>query len=199
MSNRPCEDSYVLEEEISDGELTDLLAEVDESASTSSRLRPSTMSRPGSSTERRHSQRIQSRASSDPDPRPMSSWVCSTSHADRLWVQYVIHRDGFSLWGFEIFRNSRKCYWTVLWAVRDEQVFLYPPPKKKKNRWCALLQIAATNNFTQVSSFWIHWNRSNKPCVHWDKANAVITIPNFTLNSLRSEKVCEPCVSYQKS
>ncbi|XP_036960694.1 PHD and RING finger domain-containing protein 1-like isoform X3 [Acanthopagrus latus] len=67
-------DSFVLEEEISDGELTDLLAEVDETASTSSRLRPSTMSRPGRSTERRHSQRIQSRASGDPDPRPPTSW-----------------------------------------------------------------------------------------------------------------------------
>ncbi|KAM8755401.1 PHD and RING finger domain-containing protein 1-like isoform 1-T1 [Acanthopagrus schlegelii] len=67
-------DSFVLEEEISDGELTDLLAEVDETASTSSRLRPSTMSRPGRSSERRHSQRIQSRASGDPDPRPPTSW-----------------------------------------------------------------------------------------------------------------------------
>ncbi|XP_073325768.1 PHD and RING finger domain-containing protein 1-like [Pagrus major] len=67
-------DTFMLEEEISDGELTDLLAEVDESASTSSRLRPSTISRPGSSTVRRHSQRIQSRASGDPDPRPQTSW-----------------------------------------------------------------------------------------------------------------------------
>ncbi|XP_035512774.1 PHD and RING finger domain-containing protein 1-like [Morone saxatilis] len=62
------------EEEINDGELTDLLAEAHEAASTSSRLRPSTINRPSSSTERRHSQRIQSRASSDPDPRPQTSW-----------------------------------------------------------------------------------------------------------------------------
>lgn len=65
------------EEEISDGELTDLLAEVDETAFTSSRLRPSTVSRPSSSTERRRSQRIQSRASGGPDPRPQTSWVSS--------------------------------------------------------------------------------------------------------------------------
>ncbi|XP_070767235.1 PHD and RING finger domain-containing protein 1-like [Enoplosus armatus] len=64
----------VEEEEISDGELTDLLAEVEETAPTSSRLRPSTINRPSSSTERRHSQRIQSRASGDPDPRPQTSW-----------------------------------------------------------------------------------------------------------------------------
>ena len=149
MSNRPCEDSFVLEEEISDGELTDLLAEVDETASTSSRLRPSTMSRPSRSTERRHSQRIQSRASGDPDPRPPTSWVRSTSHTDR-WVQYVIQQNGFILWGLEIFRNRCKSYWTVLWATRDEQISLYH--KKTKNRHCALLQIAATSNFTQVSS-----------------------------------------------
>ncbi|KAI3357754.1 hypothetical protein L3Q82_016160 [Scortum barcoo] len=67
-------DISVVEEEISDGELTDLLAEVDETAPTSSRLRPSTVNRPGSSTERRHSRRIQNRAGSDPDPRPQTSW-----------------------------------------------------------------------------------------------------------------------------
>ncbi|XP_070696367.1 PHD and RING finger domain-containing protein 1-like [Pempheris klunzingeri] len=69
-------DSSVVEEEISDGELTDLLAEVDETASTSSRLRPSTVNCPGSSTERRHSQRIRirSRTSRSHDPRPQTSW-----------------------------------------------------------------------------------------------------------------------------
>lgn len=88
---------------------------------------------------------------------------------------------------------------TELFSGLSEMNRYFFIPKITKNRWCAVSQIAATNNFTQVSSFWIHWNRSNEPCVHWDKANAVITIPNFTLNSLRSEKVCEPCVSYQKS
>ncbi|XP_042348211.1 PHD and RING finger domain-containing protein 1-like [Plectropomus leopardus] len=68
-------DGSVLEEEISDGELTDLLAEVvDETPSTSSRLRPSTINRPGGATERRHSRRIQSRASSAARPRPQTSW-----------------------------------------------------------------------------------------------------------------------------
>ncbi|XP_059188334.1 PHD and RING finger domain-containing protein 1-like isoform X2 [Centropristis striata] len=67
-------DSFMVEGEISDGEVTDLLAEVDETASTSSRLRPSTINRPSSSTERRHSQRIQSRVSIDPHPRPQTSW-----------------------------------------------------------------------------------------------------------------------------
>ncbi|XP_029974976.1 PHD and RING finger domain-containing protein 1-like [Salarias fasciatus] len=65
----------VLEEEISDGELTDLLAEVEEAASTSSRLRPSTVTRPIGSTERRHSARIQSRAERSPRPsRPRAHW-----------------------------------------------------------------------------------------------------------------------------
>lgn len=65
--------SSAVEEEISEGELTDLLAEVDETPSTSRRLRPSTANRP--SAERRRSQRIQSRTSSaDPDPRPRTSW-----------------------------------------------------------------------------------------------------------------------------
>ncbi|XP_040008224.1 PHD and RING finger domain-containing protein 1-like isoform X2 [Xiphias gladius] len=67
-------DDSMVEEEISDGELTDLLAEVDETASTSSRLRPSTINHPSSSTERRHSARVQSRTSSNPDPRPPTSW-----------------------------------------------------------------------------------------------------------------------------
>ncbi|KAM3616974.1 uncharacterized protein V6R79_000388 [Siganus canaliculatus] len=64
----------VVEEDISDGELMDLLAEVDEAPSTSSRLRPSTVRRPRSSADRRRSRRIQSRASVDPDPRPQISW-----------------------------------------------------------------------------------------------------------------------------
>lgn len=69
------EGSVVAEEEISDGELTDLLAEVEETALLSSRLRPSTLSRPHSSTERRHSLRIQSRAGTIPTPQPQISWV----------------------------------------------------------------------------------------------------------------------------
>eukprot|EP00064_Thunnus_orientalis_P025975 superscaffoldBa00014727_g26426 len=68
------QEGSAVEEEISDGELTDLLAEVDETPSTSSRLRPSTINQPSSSSGRRHSQRIQSRASSSPDPRPETSW-----------------------------------------------------------------------------------------------------------------------------
>ncbi|XP_034732715.1 PHD and RING finger domain-containing protein 1-like [Etheostoma cragini] len=67
-------DTSVVEGEISDGELKDLLAEANETASTSGRLRPSTINRPSSSRERRHSQRIQSRASSNPHPRPQTSW-----------------------------------------------------------------------------------------------------------------------------
>ncbi|XP_010776537.1 PHD and RING finger domain-containing protein 1-like [Notothenia coriiceps] len=62
----------VVEGEISDGELSDLLAEADESESTSSRLRPSAINLPSSSTERRHSDRIQSRA--DPLPLQQTSW-----------------------------------------------------------------------------------------------------------------------------
>ncbi|XP_056279290.1 PHD and RING finger domain-containing protein 1-like [Pseudoliparis swirei] len=67
-------DGSVVEGEISDGELTDLLVAVDETASTSSRLRPSTLNRPRSSADRRHSQRIQSRASGNPHPLPQTSW-----------------------------------------------------------------------------------------------------------------------------
>nr|XP_046253802.1 PHD and RING finger domain-containing protein 1-like isoform X2 [Scatophagus argus] len=63
-----------VEVEISDGELIDLLADVDENASTDSRLRPSTSSRPSSSADRRRSRRIQSRATSGPDPRPQTCW-----------------------------------------------------------------------------------------------------------------------------
>ncbi|KAM7411293.1 hypothetical protein PAMA_021333 [Pampus argenteus] len=72
------EDS-VVEEEISDGELTDLLAEVDEMPSTSSRLRPSTINQPSSSAGRRHSQRLQSRARSSPNPPSQTSKVSSGS------------------------------------------------------------------------------------------------------------------------
>ncbi|XP_023117206.1 PHD and RING finger domain-containing protein 1-like [Amphiprion ocellaris] len=56
-----------IEEEISDGELADLLADVDETSLTSSCLRP--VIRPSSSTERRRSARIQSRASRSPSGR----------------------------------------------------------------------------------------------------------------------------------
>ncbi|XP_029995856.1 PHD and RING finger domain-containing protein 1-like [Sphaeramia orbicularis] len=62
------------EDEISDGELTDLLAEVDETASTSSRLRPSTINQPRGSVRQRHSERIQSRATENPTPHPQISW-----------------------------------------------------------------------------------------------------------------------------
>ncbi|XP_034550680.1 PHD and RING finger domain-containing protein 1-like isoform X2 [Notolabrus celidotus] len=67
-------DGSLVEEEISDGELTDLLAEADETPSTSSRLRPSTVNRPGGSTEQRRSQRVQSRASINPNPPPRTCW-----------------------------------------------------------------------------------------------------------------------------
>ncbi|CAJ1084504.1 PHD and RING finger domain-containing protein 1-like [Xyrichtys novacula] len=63
-------DGLSVDEDISDGELSDLLAEADETPSTSSRLRPSTMNRPGSSTEQRRSQRVQNRAGADPYPHP---------------------------------------------------------------------------------------------------------------------------------
>ncbi|KAF7666118.1 hypothetical protein LDENG_00120790 [Lucifuga dentata] len=65
-------DDSIEEEEIRDGELTDLLAEADETASTSSRLRSSTINRLSSSTGQRHSQRIQSRASKNPNPTSRS-------------------------------------------------------------------------------------------------------------------------------
>lgn len=67
-------DISMVEEEISDEELMDLLAEVDETASTSSRLRPSTINNPSSSTERRHSQRIQSKARGESNSRPQTYW-----------------------------------------------------------------------------------------------------------------------------
>ncbi|KAK2897222.1 hypothetical protein Q8A73_013602 [Channa argus] len=56
----------IVEEEISDGELMDLLGEVDANASTSSRLRSSTLNLPSSSTEQRRSARVQSRTNSNP-------------------------------------------------------------------------------------------------------------------------------------
>ncbi|XP_044066740.1 PHD and RING finger domain-containing protein 1-like isoform X2 [Siniperca chuatsi] len=77
-------DGFMVEEEISDGELMDLLAEIGETASTSSRLRPSTTNHRSSTIERRHSQRIQSRASGDPNPRPQTSWVSSTLHRESV-------------------------------------------------------------------------------------------------------------------
>lgn len=67
-------ESSLTEEEISDGELTDLLAEVEEIPSTSSRLRPSSTNRPSSSTERRRSARIQNRGDSRPSYGPQTSW-----------------------------------------------------------------------------------------------------------------------------
>lgn len=69
----------VVEGEISDGELTDLLAEGDDAALVSSRLRPSTLNRPRGFTERRHSQRIQSRTRTSygviPSSQPHTSTV----------------------------------------------------------------------------------------------------------------------------
>lgn len=63
----------VVEGEISDGELTDLMAEGgDDAALFSSRLRPSTLSRPHGFTERRHSRRIQSRTSTSHRAIPSS-------------------------------------------------------------------------------------------------------------------------------
>ncbi|XP_022050872.2 PHD and RING finger domain-containing protein 1-like [Acanthochromis polyacanthus] len=59
-----------IEEEISDGELADLLADVDEASLSSSRLRP--VIGPSSSAERRRSARIQSRASRNPSGRSQS-------------------------------------------------------------------------------------------------------------------------------
>ncbi|XP_029362729.1 PHD and RING finger domain-containing protein 1-like [Echeneis naucrates] len=66
-------DESMVEEEISDGELTDLLAEIDDTPSTSSRLRPSTINQPRWSTERRRSVRVQSRTSSNPNPCPQTT------------------------------------------------------------------------------------------------------------------------------
>lgn len=56
-------DSFAAEEGISDGELEDLLSEVDET--TSSRLRPSTLNHSGSGSTR-HSERVQTRSNRDP-------------------------------------------------------------------------------------------------------------------------------------
>ncbi|XP_041858802.1 PHD and RING finger domain-containing protein 1-like isoform X1 [Melanotaenia boesemani] len=67
-------ESFTLEEEISDGELTDLLAEVDETSSPSSRFRASTINRSSSFPERRRSARIQRRADSGPRPRHQTTW-----------------------------------------------------------------------------------------------------------------------------
>lgn len=69
-------ESFLAEEEdISDGEVTDLLADMDQTPSTSSRLRASTVNRPSNLTERRRSARIQSRGeSSSPYSRRQTSW-----------------------------------------------------------------------------------------------------------------------------
>ncbi|KAG7520070.1 PHD and RING finger domain-containing protein 1-like [Solea senegalensis] len=60
-------------EEISDGELTDLLAEVDDTATPSSRLRPSTLNHTSGFTVRRRSTRLRNRARDEPSPRPQTS------------------------------------------------------------------------------------------------------------------------------
>ncbi|KAM9343664.1 PHD and RING finger domain-containing protein 1-like isoform 2-T2 [Pholidichthys leucotaenia] len=67
-------ETSMLEEEISDGELTDLLSEMDEPAHTSSRLRPSTTNHPSSSTEPRRSPRIRSIADRSPHRLSQTSW-----------------------------------------------------------------------------------------------------------------------------
>lgn len=75
-----CSESFLAEEEdISDGEVTDLLADMDQSPSTSSRLRASTVNRPSNVTERRWSVRLQSRGESTSlYRRPETSWVSLT-------------------------------------------------------------------------------------------------------------------------
>lgn len=68
-----------VEEEITDGELNDLLAEGDDAAPVSSRLRPSTLNRPHGFTARRHSRRIRSRTGTSygviPSSQPHTSTV----------------------------------------------------------------------------------------------------------------------------
>ncbi|XP_017274729.1 PHD and RING finger domain-containing protein 1 isoform X1 [Kryptolebias marmoratus] len=60
------------EEEISNGELTELLAEVDRTSSPRGRLRASTLNRPGGLTQPRRSSRIQSRGGGGPRSRPQT-------------------------------------------------------------------------------------------------------------------------------
>ncbi|XP_026222865.1 PHD and RING finger domain-containing protein 1-like isoform X2 [Anabas testudineus] len=67
-------DVSMAEEEISDGELMDLLTEANATASTSSRFRPSTVNRASSSTERRRSARMWARTSSNLNLRSRASW-----------------------------------------------------------------------------------------------------------------------------
>lgn len=64
----------MVEEDISEGELMDILAET-ESTSTSSRLRPSTVNNVSSSTGRRHSARTQNRISNNLNHYAQTSWV----------------------------------------------------------------------------------------------------------------------------
>lgn len=85
-----CTESSLTEEEISDGELADLLAEVEEIPSTSSRLRPSSTNRPSSSTERRHSARIQNRGDSRPSYGPQTSWVGSVLRRLLLFKELLL-------------------------------------------------------------------------------------------------------------
>lgn len=61
------------EERISDGELEDILSEVDET--TSSRFRPSTLNQPGSSSGPRRSQRMQTRSNRNPSTPPSVTCV----------------------------------------------------------------------------------------------------------------------------
>lgn len=91
-----CTESSPTEEEISDGELTDLLAEVEEIPSTSSRLRPSSTNRPSSSTERRRSARIQNRGGSRPSYGPQTSWVGSVLRRLLLFKELLL-----LLWNWE--------------------------------------------------------------------------------------------------
>ncbi|XP_032414067.1 PHD and RING finger domain-containing protein 1-like [Xiphophorus hellerii] len=75
ITSKNTESFLAEEEDISDGEVTDLLADMDQSPSTSSRLRASTVNRPSNVTERRWSVRLQSRGESTSlYRRPETSW-----------------------------------------------------------------------------------------------------------------------------
>lgn len=118
FSSCSCTEGSVVEEYISDGELTDLLADVDEMPSTSSRLRPSTMNQPSSSTgPRRHSQRIQSRASSSsPNPRPQTSWVSPALNYSTVCLSCVYRKDGkHDMIRFVIFCDTHLVHVSALW------------------------------------------------------------------------------------
>ncbi|XP_014912861.1 PHD and RING finger domain-containing protein 1-like isoform X2 [Poecilia latipinna] len=75
ITSKSTESFFAEEEDISDGEVTDLLADMDQAPSTSSRLRASTVNRPSNVAERRWSVRLQSRGESTSlHRRPETSW-----------------------------------------------------------------------------------------------------------------------------